>query len=141
MKSADQCIQYIINKCQGICHGDSDFANHLMGVYSLMLYSNAPEHLCLAGLFHSIYGSEEFNPELNITREEVIDYIGKEAEELVFLFCFLRNRDDTILKSKNKDLIYLSIIHLQSIYNSTGEKDILPIIEKHKKEYLLLCDR
>jgi len=138
MKSANECIQYIIDKCRGIPHGDSDFANHLMGVYSLMLYSNAPEHICLAGLFHSIYGSEAFDPGLNVTREEVIDCIGKEAEELVFLFCFYRDRDNTILKSKNKDLIYLNIIHLQALYNSMKDENILSVIEDYKKVYFSL---
>ena len=38
--------------------GSASFDEHLKGVQAVLRYWNAPEYLCSAGLFHSIYGTE-----------------------------------------------------------------------------------
>lgn len=136
MKTTNECIDFIIETTKDVPHSGSNLTNHLLGVHSLMLQTNAPEYLCLAGLFHSIYGTEYFHYDKPINRKFVRDYIGKEAEELVFLFCHLTDRDETILKSENKDLIYLGLINLvETYYADRSDKDVFDMMNRFKDAY------
>ncbi len=73
-------------------HSDGKLAEHLEGTYALLKRWGCPADLCLAGLFHSIYGTEEFLPgtEGRITREAVRHALGPDAERLVYLFSVCR---------------------------------------------------
>ena len=44
------------------------FYDHCYGVYSFLKERALPEYVCLAGLYHSIYGTEYFKPGVNINR-------------------------------------------------------------------------
>jgi hypothetical protein len=80
-------INYLFNKnCHNIKHSHSNFFNHLVGTFNILKKWKQPEHLCIAGMFHNIYGNEYFNPNLNITREEIKKLIGETAENLVFKY-------------------------------------------------------
>ena len=46
--------------------------------------------LCDAGLFHSVYGTEYFEPERTASRNEVLAVIGAEAERIAWLWCAIR---------------------------------------------------
>ncbi len=64
---------------------------HLVGVAEILKERGAPEYLQIAGLYHSIYGeamSGNFGYGL-ITREELINQIGKQSEEVVHSWCEL----------------------------------------------------
>ena len=136
MKTANECIDFIIETTKDVPHSGSNLTNHLLGVHSLMLQTNAPEYLCLAGLFHSIYGTEYFHYDKPINRKFVRDYIGKEAEELVFLFCHLRERDDTILKSENKDLVFLGLMNLLETYAANkDDQNVINMLTKFQQKY------
>lgn len=50
-----------------------------------------------AALYHSIYGTEFFDTNLDVSREEIKDLIGDKAEDLVFDFCTLQSRYETII--------------------------------------------
>ena len=83
-----QYIQFL--KSHGaaeIEHSGEDFLSHLMGVMELLKAWKAPEHLCLAGLFHSVYGTEVFQESLipNDLRPKVQKLIGEGAEEIAYL--------------------------------------------------------
>jgi len=69
-------------------HTGSVFTSHLTGVYDYLKQWNCPEHVMVAGLFHSIYGSEAFTRfSVDLTRrDEVRKVIGDEAERLVYIF-------------------------------------------------------
>jgi hypothetical protein len=136
MKSANECIDFIINTTKDIPHSNTTLANHLLGVYSLMLQAKAPEHLCLAGLFHSIYGTEFFENGIIIDRNTVRDYIGKVAEELVFLYCHFNDRDNTILISENKDLVFLGLMNLLEIYAANkDDKDVIDMLSRFQDKF------
>lgn len=80
-------INYLFNKnCHNIKHSHSNFFNHLIGTFNILKKWKQPEHLCIAGMFHNIYGNQYFNPNLNITREEIKNLIGETAENLVFKY-------------------------------------------------------
>ena len=57
------------------------------------------DDLCNAGLFHSFYGTEFFNPKLEVDRLKLVDIIGYKAEQIVYDFCQLKDRDEFLLKN------------------------------------------
>lgn len=76
------------------------FYQHLFNVYTYLKEHGAPEEVCDAGLFHSIYGTEfyEFQND-RITREVVRGFIGNYAEELVYVFCTIKDRFKVIVNN------------------------------------------
>jgi hypothetical protein len=72
-----------------IPHSGKTYLGHLVSVYRLMKSHGCSEELCQAGLFHSIYGTEQFQGfklELN-QRSEVTELIGERAERLAYWNC------------------------------------------------------
>ncbi len=70
-------------------HSNQTLRDHLIGTAEKLQSWSCPEHLILAGLCHSIYGTESFKP-VAISRdhrEHVAQIIGKDSERLVYLFC------------------------------------------------------
>jgi hypothetical protein len=70
------------------------FLSHLMGTRRLLASWGERPALCDAGLFHSVYGTEYFEPDRVATREDVVAIIGAEAERIAWLWCAIRR--DTI---------------------------------------------
>lgn len=70
-------------------HFGRPLRDHLVGTWKLLRDWGEPEHLCLAGLFHSVYGTGTFTTAtLPISeRDRIRARIGDRAEELVFVFC------------------------------------------------------
>jgi hypothetical protein len=72
-----------------IAHTGKSYLAHLIGVYRLMETQGCTAELCRAGMFHSIYGTEQFQgfklpPE---RRAAVRALIGERAEHLAYLNC------------------------------------------------------
>ncbi len=69
-------------------HSGRFLYDHLAGVYGLLRRWDNPEPVCLAGLFHSVYGTSAFKKETVAlsARGEVRTLIGDEAESLGYLF-------------------------------------------------------
>jgi hypothetical protein len=72
-----------------VAHTQKTYLGHLIAVYRLMEAQGCTEELCLAGMFHSIYGTERFqNFKLPLERRpEVAALIGERAERLAYLNC------------------------------------------------------
>jgi hypothetical protein len=70
------------------------FLSHLIGTRRLLGSWGAREALCDAGLFHSVYGTEYFQPDRTPGRDEVVAVIGADAERVAWLWCAIRR--DTI---------------------------------------------
>ena len=61
--------------------------NHLIGTAVILQEYGASDYLVDAGLFHSIYGeasSRNIPKNIYLTRKELVDIIGKDAERIVF---------------------------------------------------------
>lgn len=119
MKSEQECIEFLIQNCLGVEHGNDYYISHCLGVYTFLKQLSAPTEVCLAGLYHSVYGNEYFNPNLNLTREIIREYIGERSEDLVHTFCTINDRDISILKNlnnfderKSRDLLFLNYANL-----------------------------
>lgn len=70
-------------------HTGKSYLAHLIGVYRLMQSQGCDEELCRAGMFHSIYGTEQFQGfRLPLEqREQLRALIGERAERLAYLNC------------------------------------------------------
>jgi len=101
-------INFLYNKnCHNIKHSHSNFFNHLVGTFNILKKWKQPEDLCVAGMFHNIYGNKYFNPNLNVTREEIKNLIGENVENLVYRFVNCdRNK---INESNDLELIVLNL--------------------------------
>lgn len=98
-------IDYLI--AQGIDkigHTNKTYLAHLMGVYKYMEARGCNAELCLAGMFHSIYGTELFQGfKLPLDRRpEVASLIGERAERLAYLNCVMDRTafDRTVAQGK-----------------------------------------
>jgi hypothetical protein len=95
---------------RGTRHSGREFFAHLKGVHDLLRDWGNSEHVCVAGLFHSIYGTQYFKHRclpLN-RRAELAALIGVEAECLVYEFCTCdraRLRDPQLLEIEAANLI------------------------------------
>jgi hypothetical protein len=72
-------------------HSGATLWHHLAGVHEILQASGADEATCLAGLFHSVYGTTAFRLAI-VPREErdaVARVIGPRAEALVWIFSTL----------------------------------------------------
>jgi hypothetical protein len=95
----DQIQEYFIKITDGVSHGNDSYTNHCMKIYDILVKMNRPEYVCLAGLFHSIYGTDTFKPTTVPYRTDIIKVIGEQAENLVFKYSRLLNREDCILNN------------------------------------------
>lgn len=73
----------------GVSHTGGTYMGHCFAVYRDMQAWGYDEELALAGLFHSIYGTELFQRfKLDVgRRDEVRALIGERAERLAYLNC------------------------------------------------------
>ncbi len=66
------------------------FLSHLVGTRRLLASWGERQALCDAGLFHSVYGTEYFEPDRSPERDEVVAVIGEDAERIAWLWCAIR---------------------------------------------------
>lgn len=71
-----------------IPHSQIPLLEHLVGTYRLLKVWGVPEYVCVAGLYHSIYGTQTFNISLiqPQQRESVKQIISPQSEKLVYYF-------------------------------------------------------
>ena len=70
-------------------HTHTTYLAHVVAVYRLMESRGCSHEACLAGMFHSIYGTQRFQGfKLPLSRRpEVRDLIGERAERLAYVNC------------------------------------------------------
>jgi hypothetical protein len=73
----------------GVKHSGRTLFDHLVGTHALLEKQRAPEYVCLAGLFHSIYGTNAFrHATVPIKGRGLVKIlIGEPAERLAYIFC------------------------------------------------------
>jgi len=85
--------------------GSEPFPSHLLGVFEVLRGWDLPKHVLDAGLYHSVYGTEGFDPGKDnvvsyLSRQEIVDVIGPRSEKLVFTFCVLdRSTLDKVVRT------------------------------------------
>lgn len=94
-------------------HSGRTLFEHLKGVHDLLRDWDNEHHVCLAGLFHSIYGTRTFKHQSLSDRGELVKMIGPRAELLVFYFS---TKDRPFFNSfRDRD---------KSLSHDFGDKDI-----------------
>jgi Rps23 Pro-64 3,4-dihydroxylase Tpa1-like proline 4-hydroxylase len=93
--------------CHNIQHSGRSFLQHLVGTFNLLKKWKQHEDLCIAGMFHNVYGNKYFDVDLNIDRNVLSNLIGKNAEELVWEYTNIDR--ENIVKTNNKDFILLNL--------------------------------
>jgi hypothetical protein len=136
----NSAVSFIKQLAIDIPHSKTTLFNHLYNTYKILKSHGADETTCLAGLYHSVYGTEFYN-RLNLDREEVQAVIGKEAENLVYKFCSLTDRDSQLLGSTNVDprLVHIAYANLieEKFRDQSHESEIIAYknhLEKVKRK-------
>lgn len=88
--SEEKAIEFVKEQAVNIRHGSRTLCDHLMGTYELLKDWGCNKPTRLAGLYHSIYGTNVFHRSLTesmgIDRLDIIGKIGVEADMLVNIF-------------------------------------------------------
>jgi len=121
-------VKYLFDKVKHVPHSKGSLFGHLYNTFFLLKSIGASEKTCLAGLYHSCYGTEKFNLKDKINKEDVVLYIGKDAEELVAYFS-LENRDKVILENSmnldtEKQLSLVQILYANEIEQRQNTTDL-----------------
>jgi hypothetical protein len=135
-------------------HAKGSLLEHLLGTHRLLSEWQCEEHVCVAGLFHSVY-STSFYPRACVSlsmRSDVTLIIGERAERLAFQFfaaarpqafleamegAALKNRlDGTNLQLAERDLLDLVEIECANLLEQGGGESflrrVIQIAEKGK---------
>jgi len=88
----ERTLEFLHDYTKSQPHSGRTLYNHLVGTHKLLVEWGREEATCLAGLFHSIYGSYNYR---RVTvpveqRHVVADVIGEDAEMLAYLFSYSR---------------------------------------------------
>jgi len=78
-------------------HSGRTFFEHLVGTSAIALKLGASDDVINACLFHSIYGTEFYKNNIVITRDQVREWIGINAELLAYTYCVTTNRFETFI--------------------------------------------
>ena len=108
-------------------HRNQSLLEHLIGVRDLLKKWGAPEYVQDGGLFHSVYGTTYFKPQMTTDRDAVRDLIGEKAEELAYWFCFLdspRSQRIAILENEQlkKDLLLIDKANEEDQANASMDR-------------------
>jgi hypothetical protein len=68
-------------------HSGRSLLEHLTNVEKILRICKCDESVCLAGLYHSIYGTSMFRFQTTNDREQIRAIIGERAEYLAWIFC------------------------------------------------------
>ena len=105
-------------------HRNQSLLEHLIGVRDILNKWGAPEYVQDGGLFHSVYGTTYFKPQMTTDRDAVRYLIGEKAEELAYWFCFLdspRAQRISILENEQlkKDLLLIDKANEEDMANAS----------------------
>ncbi|KAF2312313.1 hypothetical protein GH714_034172 [Hevea brasiliensis] len=112
-------------------HKHGSFLDHLLDIYRILKIWNAPDSVCLCGLFHSAYSNSYVNLAIfdpNTGRDVVRSHVGEAAERLIHLFCIVPRQplihDDLLFKYSDNELVQhlkLSEISLKNAKDKDGK--------------------
>ena len=126
---------YLFKRVNTISHSGASFFGHLYNTFFILKNMGASEDTCLAGLYHSVYGTERFLYSTEITKEEVISMIGDKAEKLVYLFS-LEDRLDNSMQSKLELDRETRLSLLQMLYANEKEQNNNGVMSMKYTEYM-----
>ena len=84
----DLLAQLVTLGVNDVAHMTGDLRKHLRGTFERLQVWDCPEELCVAGLFHAVYGTYGSADALVglDKRPDIAEIIGKRAEEMVYIY-------------------------------------------------------
>jgi len=112
----NKVIEFLLdNDADENAHSGRNLLNHLLGTAELLMEWKCDKDLVLAGLCHSIYGTDSYH---TVTidpsrRDEVRALIGEKAEKLAWEFGNRKNpRIVSFIENKETDLVVIECANL-----------------------------
>lgn len=135
-------------------HSGRTLGDHLLGTYELLREFGCPEHVCLAGGIHSVYGTAAFKTQTIgfADREKVAAIFGADAERLAYLFCvasrpkgleqsdLFDHRTGEPLDVLSEELLALRLIEAANLIEQDSGLDHLPVIQRTLEKHLELAE-
>ena len=120
---------------QHVEHFGRPLKEHLVGTHDLLERWGCSEDLCLAGLFHSVYGTGTFKSvSLPADRRQSLrQLIGVYAESLVYVFCMSDRRK---LLMDNQSAPYYWVSHLNHERTGLSYETLADLVELEVANYL-----
>tara|TARA_B110000285_G_C14620181_1_gene378775 strand:+ start:77 stop:505 length:429 start_codon:yes stop_codon:yes gene_type:complete len=105
---------FIKNITQNNFHSGGSFWEHLYNTGLLLWKMGEPKYVCDAGLYHAVYDTYYYKAGLNVNRSQVKSLIGEKAENLVYIFCNLEDRRNSLLNKYDlpKD-IHINLLKIE----------------------------
>ena len=103
---SEEKLNFILEATKSHKHTGRTFFDHLHRTSGIVknlcdhIGIKDSEYLVDAALYHSIYGTDYYEFNEQISREKVTSLIGEKAEKLVHFFCSLSDRSVQILQHK-----------------------------------------
>ena len=131
-------LDFFIENFKNLEHSHTGYLNHCIGVFNILKEIGTSHDVCLAGLYHSAYSTDSYSHDVTISRETLKNIIGEYAENLVFEFCSLKNKEVEILNRKIKsqadeDLIVISYANLKEQSLRTTDPELKLLIKKYEE--------
>jgi hypothetical protein len=103
-------------------HVNGSLLSHLQGTHDLLRAWGNRTAICHAGLYHAVYGTADFQDKLISvqSRDSIAALIGKEAEQLVYLFSAC-DRDYVYSGLTTKNILHYRDRFQQKDYDLSAE--------------------
>jgi len=120
---------------QNIEHFGRPLKDHLVGTHDLLEHWGCSEDVCLAGLFHSVYGTKTFRSVALATqyRQRLRTLIGDYAESLVYIFCM---SDRKKLLTGNQSAPFFWTNHLTNERTKLAREVLGDLVELEAANYV-----
>lgn len=93
-------VEFLVNQTSDMKHLNKTFFEHLYNTMLLLENAKASPEVALAGMYHSIYGSEFYKHDLKFSRQRIRSIIGDKAEDLAWEFSNLEDRFNSLIVNK-----------------------------------------
>lgn len=112
-KKEKKAISFLLENIFDVEHGNKSLFSHLYNTFFILKKMNAPEDICLAGLLHSVLGTDFYKNETNISLYDIENLIPDYSKKLIDIFK-MKDRLDKCLDLNNSlelktriDLLYI----------------------------------
>jgi hypothetical protein len=132
----EKALEFLLENFKDLNHSGKGYIDHAAGVFNLLKKMEADQNVCLAGLYHSVYGTDAFNQSVQVSRETVKELIGEYSENLVFTFSIAKNKDFEFLKAPcnqtDEDLLLISYANLKEQQFRSNDPELDDLILKYE---------
>jgi hypothetical protein len=101
-----------------VSHSGRDLRQHLVGTWQLLNQWHMPQPVCVAGLCHSLYGTNVFRVSVlhrPSDRRRLASIIGPRAEHLVYLFSLIDRPRALLSVDKRADKVGIKVSGARSV--------------------------